>query len=181
MSPPFIHLRARSAYSLLQSAVHVKALVKLAAKHGMPALGIADANNLFGALEFSEAAAEVGVQPLIGCALEVRGENGAAGTLALFAQNAAGYAGLMRLSSAAYLESGAHEQPHVMLTRVCEMVGAPREGRGQPRHLRLCSDDGNSLAGAREEPRRHAGVVFDRQSGAGGSMSGERGMRGGAT
>ena len=120
MSPPFIHLRARSAYSLLQSAVHVKALVKLAAKHSMPALGIADANNLFGALEFSEAAAEVGVQPLIGCALEVRGENGAAGTLALFAQNAAGYAGLMRLSSAAYLESGSHEEPHVMLTRVCD-------------------------------------------------------------
>jgi DNA polymerase-3 subunit alpha len=52
MSQPFIHLRARSAYSLLQSAVQVKTLVKLAVKHGMPALGLTDANNLFGALEF---------------------------------------------------------------------------------------------------------------------------------
>ena len=34
MTQPFIHLRARSAYSLLQSAVQVKDLVKLAAKHG---------------------------------------------------------------------------------------------------------------------------------------------------
>jgi len=31
MSQPFIHLRARSAYSLLQSALQVKTLTKLAA------------------------------------------------------------------------------------------------------------------------------------------------------
>ncbi len=54
MTQPFIHLRARSAYSLLQSALQVKELAKLAVKHDMPALGLADANNLFGALEFSE-------------------------------------------------------------------------------------------------------------------------------
>ena len=119
MASPFIHLRARSAYSLLQSAVHVKALVKLAAKHGMPALGVADTNNLFGALEFSEAAAEAGVQPIVGCALDVRGENGVAGTLAVYAQNATGYAALMRLSSAAYLDSNSNEEPHVLLSRVC--------------------------------------------------------------
>ena len=43
MPQPFIHLRARSAYSLLQSAVHVKTLTKLAARHEMPALGLTDA------------------------------------------------------------------------------------------------------------------------------------------
>ena len=90
MPKPFIHLRARSAYSLLQSAVQVKSLAKLAAKLEMPALGLTDANNMFGALEFSEAAAELGIQPIVGVTLDVRGENGLAGTLALIAQNTDG-------------------------------------------------------------------------------------------
>ncbi|MBL8544025.1 MAG: DNA polymerase III subunit alpha [Hyphomonadaceae bacterium] len=118
MAAPFIHLRARSAYSLLQSAAQVKTLTKLAAKHDMPALGLTDANNLFGALEFSEAAAEAGVQPIVGMALDVRGEDGLAGVVALYAQNTAGYANLMRLSSRAYLD--AHDEPHVPLDLLLE-------------------------------------------------------------
>src|SRR5262245_31689736 len=120
MPQPFIHLRARSAYSLLQSAVHAKTLTKLAARHEMPALGLTDANNLFGALEFSEAASEAGVQPIIGLALDVRGETGVNGALALFAQNAAGYANLMRLSSAAYLDAASHDEPHVPFARLLD-------------------------------------------------------------
>ncbi len=118
MAQPFIHLRARSAYSLLQSAVQAKSLVKLAAKHDMPALGLTDSNNLFGALEFSEAAAEAGVQPIVGLSLAVKGEGGIDGALALFAQNATGYANLMRLSSAAFLDE--HDVPHVAFARVLQ-------------------------------------------------------------
>jgi DNA polymerase III subunit alpha len=114
---PFIHLRARSAYSLLQSALQIEDLGKLAAGHDMPALGLADSNNLFGALEFSEKFAGKGIQPIIGCALDVR-EEGVAGTLALYAQNAAGFANLMRLSSAAFLD--AEDEPHVALARALE-------------------------------------------------------------
>ena len=118
MSAPFIHLRARSAYSLLQSAIQVKSLVKLAAKHEMPALGLADSNNLFGALEFSEAAVEAGVQPIVGVSLCVKAEGGASGEVALFAQNAVGYGNLMQLSSAAYLETDNTDQPHIALGRL---------------------------------------------------------------
>ncbi|MCA8885076.1 MAG: DNA polymerase III subunit alpha, partial [Hyphomonadaceae bacterium] len=120
MAPPFIHLRARSAYSLLQSAIQVKALAKIAAKHDMPALALTDANNMFGALEFSESAAELGIQPIVGLALDVRGEHGLAGTLALLAQNGAGYANLMKLSSAAYLEAESHDDPNVPFARVLD-------------------------------------------------------------
>jgi DNA polymerase-3 subunit alpha len=123
MAQPFIHLRARSAYSLLQSAIQVKALTKLAAKLGMPALGLTDANNLFAALEFSEAAAEAGVQPIIGLALDVREPSGPAGMLALFAQNATGYANLMQLSSAAYLDTEGQDDPHVPFERVLAHAG----------------------------------------------------------
>ncbi|MEZ5994483.1 MAG: DNA polymerase III subunit alpha [Hyphomonadaceae bacterium] len=118
MPQPFIHLRARSAYSLLQSAVQVKKLAKLAASHDMPALGLTDANNLFGALEFSEAACEAGVQPIVGLTLDVRGQDGADGQIALIAQNAAGYANLMRLSSAAYLEADSHADPQVAFEKM---------------------------------------------------------------
>ena len=37
----------------------------------MPAVAITDTGNLFGALEFSEAMAEKGIQPIIGCTLKV--------------------------------------------------------------------------------------------------------------
>ena len=120
MAQPFIHLRARSAYSLLQSALQVKTLTKLAAAHDMPALALTDSNNLFGALEFSEAAAEAGVQPIVGIALDVRDEGGVAGTLALLAQNGEGYANLMRLSSTAFLDVQAHQEPHVSLSTLIE-------------------------------------------------------------
>ena len=68
---PFIHLRAHSAYSPLEGAVPVKKLAQLALDNGMPAVALTDSGNLFGALEFSEAAGEAGVQPIIGATMRV--------------------------------------------------------------------------------------------------------------
>ena len=75
----FIHLRVRSAYSLLEGAIKAGKVGKLAADAGMPAVAVADRVNLFGALEFSEAAKGAGVQPLIACALPVTGIGGKRG------------------------------------------------------------------------------------------------------
>ena len=52
----FVHLRVHSAYSLSEGAIRIGDLAKLCAKHDMPAVGVTDTNNLFGALEFSLAA-----------------------------------------------------------------------------------------------------------------------------
>jgi DNA polymerase-3 subunit alpha len=110
----FIHLRAHSAYSLLEGALPLAALLKLAEGDQQPALGIGDRNNLFGALEFSEKAADKGIQPIIGCALSVRftesadpsdTENAEVFSLALIAQNEEGYLNLLKLMSAAYLST----------------------------------------------------------------------------
>ena len=57
----FVHLRVRSAYSLLEGAIKAGKVATLAADAGMPAVGVADRANLFGALEFSEAAKGTGV------------------------------------------------------------------------------------------------------------------------
>ncbi|RMF39276.1 MAG: DNA polymerase III subunit alpha [Alphaproteobacteria bacterium] len=109
--PRFIHLRCHTAYSLLEGALQVKALVALARQDGMPAVAIADTHNLFGALEFSEAASAAGIQPIIGCQLDLAlgadpgGGRPVQAPMVLLAKDEAGYRNLMALSSAAWLES----------------------------------------------------------------------------
>ena len=125
-APAFIHLHVHSAYSLLEGALPIKALAKLAAADRQPALAITDRNNLFGALEFSEVLAAEGIQPIIGCALNIRfadaGDQKPAashrapahhGPLVLLAKDECGYHKLMRLSSLAFLEHSADGSPYV--------------------------------------------------------------------
>ena len=52
----FVHLHAHSAYSLSEGAIKADKLAALAAADGMPAVALTDTSNLFGALEFSQAA-----------------------------------------------------------------------------------------------------------------------------
>ena len=115
----FVHLRVRSAYSLLEGAIKAGSIGKLAAEAGMPAVAIADRANLFGALEFSQSLKEVGVQPIIGCALPVSGlgdgpaRGARAPTVVLLAQDQEGWANLMALSSLAYTGSVGAAEPVV--------------------------------------------------------------------
>ncbi len=67
----FIHLNCHSAFSLLEGALPITELIKRAVGDDMPAVGVTDTANLFGALEFSEKAATAGVQPIVGCKLPV--------------------------------------------------------------------------------------------------------------
>ena len=115
--PGFIHLHVHSAFSLLEGALQLETILKLAKDDHQPALGIADTGNLFGALEFSEKASKKGIQPLIGVELPVdfaaaeervseRGHIAWAGksSVVLMAQTEAGFANLSRLVSRSYLE-----------------------------------------------------------------------------
>ena len=63
-NPKFVHLKVHSAYSLLEGALPIAKLAKLAKAMNLPALGLTDTNNLFGALEFSEKLWGAGVQPI---------------------------------------------------------------------------------------------------------------------
>ena len=107
----FVHLRVHSAYSLLEGALHLKRIAALAAGDEQPAVAITDTANLFGALEFSEAAFGAGVQPLIGCTMPIRlserTRNGKRfvpiARLPLIAGCEAGFTSLQRLVSHAYL------------------------------------------------------------------------------
>ncbi len=126
--PGFVHLHVHSSYSLLQGALRIADLAKLAAADKMPALALTDTNNLFGALEFSEKLAGMGIQPIVGIELVVEfGDRPPArnrplvqedgrGSLVLLAASEAGYANLMALSSRAFLESPAAEGIHLPLS-----------------------------------------------------------------
>ena len=138
-APRFIHLKVHSAYSLLEGALPITKLAKLATAMNFPALGLTDTNNLFGALEFSEKLWGAGVQPIAGTTLDIDfGDNrdsGAsvlrtmsneprvkpAGKLALFAMNADGFANLMRLSKVLNFEPSPDEPAHVKIARLEEM------------------------------------------------------------
>ena len=125
----FVHLRCHSAFSLLEGALRIEQIVKYAKADGMPAVGISDTNNLFGALEFSEKAAKAGIQPIVGCQLEVDfadadPEAGNARERATLAAHAAmvfiaaterGYENLVELVSLAYLEHDGNVRPHIRL------------------------------------------------------------------
>jgi DNA polymerase-3 subunit alpha len=122
----FVHLRVRSAYSLLEGAIKADKIGELTAAAGMPAVALTDRANLFGALEFSVATKEAGVQPIVGLALPVSGIGEGLGdrwaktpTIVLLAQNEQGYLNLSELSSAAFLEIDPADEPHVAWEKVC--------------------------------------------------------------
>ncbi len=131
--PTFIHLRAHSAYSLAEGALHIKQMAGLAGDAGMPALAITDSGNLFGALEFSEALSDKGIQPIIGCALRVDFHATPLDTnaktirklppIALLAKDEQGYRNLMKLSSRAFLQTPETEAPHVSWALFEELSG----------------------------------------------------------
>ncbi|MCH8197747.1 MAG: DNA polymerase III subunit alpha [Proteobacteria bacterium] len=127
----FVHLRVHSAYSLLEGAIKIDELAALCRAHGMPAVAVTDTRNLFGALQFSLAAADAGVQPIIGCELAIApdkpgrrpGHLGAGGPggapepdkLVVLVQNEAGYRHLIKLLSQSYLDAEAGAVPWVAL------------------------------------------------------------------
>ncbi|MDD3374789.1 MAG: DNA polymerase III subunit alpha [Candidatus Omnitrophica bacterium] len=118
----FVHLHVHTQYSLLDGACRVKDLVQKAAEYRMPALGIADHGNMFGAITFYQTAVRLGVKPIIGCECYVApasrfdktpstGRRGMS-HLVLFAKDEEGYRHLMKLVSSAYLD-GFYYKPRI--------------------------------------------------------------------
>ena len=118
-APRFIHLRTHSEYSLLEGAMRLKKLPGMVRDAGMPAIALTDTNNMFAALEFSVGMADAGIQPIIGCQIDLQfvmqrpGERPKPpAPLVLLAQNEVGYENLMKLNSCLYLREGS-ELPYV--------------------------------------------------------------------
>jgi DNA polymerase-3 subunit alpha len=137
-APRYVHLKVHSAYSLLEGAITIPRLAKLAVGNGFPALGLTDTSNLFGALEFADKLADAGVQPIVGCSLRVdfgdTKANGPArpagsaarqlpGAMALIAVDAEGYQHLMKLASWAFFDPAEDDVPHLEIGRIGSVAG----------------------------------------------------------
>ena len=112
-TPTFIHLRTHTEYSLLEGALRLKKLSGMVSDMGMPAVAVTDTNNLFCALEFSEYASGAGVQPIVGCQVDVAFDVAAPGEqprapapVVLLAKDETGYEHLMKLNSCLYVDNG---------------------------------------------------------------------------
>lgn len=129
----FVHLHLHTHYSVLDGAIRIGEAVKKAAGFGMPALAMTDHGNLFGAVEFYQAAFEAGIRPIIGCELYVApgsrlerkagSARDAATHLTVLAESEAGYHNLVKLVSEAHL-SGFYYKPRVDK----ELLAAHSEG-----------------------------------------------------
>ncbi|HEY3636860.1 MAG TPA: DNA polymerase III subunit alpha [Rhizomicrobium sp.] len=163
----FVHLRVKSAYSLLEGAVRPKELADLAYAQAMAAVAVTDTNNLFGVYEISETLAKKGVQPIIGCLLSVDLDAAAApssgvvrekpASLPLLVQNEAGYRNLTKLLSAAYLGAAPGDWPHAtaaMLAEHAQGLIALTGGPGGPLNRLLVN--GQDEAAAALLDRLHA-------------------------
>ncbi|WP_373235715.1 DNA polymerase III subunit alpha [Cohaesibacter celericrescens] len=124
----FIHLHVHSAYSLLEGALPVGKLLKKTKGANMPAVAMTDTRNLFGALEFSQKATGDGIQPILGCQVEVDFQDGdLAGvghtdypTLVLIGATDVGWSNLVRLVSRSFMAPQDDQDPHVSMADVAE-------------------------------------------------------------
>jgi len=119
----FVHLHFHTKYSLLDGANTIEAVVDTADRYKMPALAITDHGNMFGVIEFYQAAMKKGIKPIIGCEAYIApkgrldkkdnyGIPNASFHIVLLASSNIGYKNLIKLVSEAHLE-GFYYRPRI--------------------------------------------------------------------
>ena len=104
MASPFVHLNLHSEYSLADSVLRIKPLVRQVAELGMPSVALTDQCNLFGLVKFYKAAMAAGVKPVAGVDLWLRNQEdeNRPDRLTLLVKDNQGYRNLTRLVSRSY-------------------------------------------------------------------------------
>ncbi|HBD22812.1 MAG TPA: DNA polymerase III subunit alpha, partial [Oceanospirillaceae bacterium] len=101
----FVHLRMHSEFSLSDSLVRIKPLMKALQAERMPAIALTDQSNMFGMIKFYKAAQAAGIKPLCGCDILLAPPAGSdlpVSRMTLLAMNAQGYLHLTELISMAF-------------------------------------------------------------------------------
>ena len=106
----FVHLRLHSEFSLNDSTVRLKPLVKAVEEGGMSAVALTDLNNVFALVKFYRLAMGAGIKPIFGAdvLLDNEEDDSAPFHLILLVQNEEGYLNLSRLISKSYTD-GQHK------------------------------------------------------------------------
>jgi DNA polymerase III subunit alpha len=120
MPEQFVHLHLHTDYSMLDGACDTTKLVDRVKELGMPAVAMTDHGNIFGAVEFANAAREKGVKPILGCELYIckkedhraAPEGDSYNHLIVLAENDEGYRNLVKIASEASL-NGFYYKPRI--------------------------------------------------------------------
>ena len=120
MSEQFVHLHLHTDFSMLDGACEIGKLVDRVKELDMPAVAMTDHGNIFGAVEFANAAKAAGVKPILGCELYVckkedhraAPEGDSYNHLIVLAENDEGYRNLVKVVSEASLH-GFYYKPRV--------------------------------------------------------------------
>lgn len=112
ISRDFVHLHVHSHYSTLDGIVTPQNLVSKAKKLGFSSLALTDHGNLFGAIQFYQAAKEAGIKPIMGMEAYITYDEPNSEQkirdnyhMILLAQNLTGWKNLIKLASRAALKN----------------------------------------------------------------------------
>jgi DNA polymerase-3 subunit alpha len=111
-TPAAVHLHAHSEYSLLDGACKIDAMAARAAELGQPALGLTDHGVMNGAVDLYKACKKHGIKPIVGLEAYLVDDRIAIkeqtryerNHITLLAENDTGFANLVKLTSAGFLE-----------------------------------------------------------------------------
>ncbi|MGB7587877.1 MAG: DNA polymerase III subunit alpha [Solirubrobacterales bacterium] len=111
-TPTAVHLHTHSEYSLLDGACKIDAMAARAAELGQPALGLTDHGVMNGAVDLYKACGKHGIKPIVGLEAYFVDDRKAIreqpryerNHLTLLAENDIGFANLVKLTSASFLE-----------------------------------------------------------------------------
>jgi DNA polymerase III subunit alpha len=128
-----VHLHAHSEYSLLDGACKIDAMAARAAQLGQPALGLTDHGVMNGAIDLYKACHKHGIKPIVGLEAYLVDDRNAVkeqtryerNHLTLLAENDKGFANLVQLTSAGFLEGFSRGKANVdmeLLARHAEGV-----------------------------------------------------------
>jgi DNA polymerase III subunit alpha len=122
MANHFAHLHLHSDYSLLDGGNAVDELCKRVKALGMDAVAVTDHGNLFGAVQFYNAAKDAGIKPILGIEAyvapksrtfkETTGVADGGFHLVMLAENNQGWSNLLKLSSDAFI-NGFYYKPRM--------------------------------------------------------------------
>jgi DNA polymerase III subunit alpha len=128
VSSTAVHLHAHSEYSLLDGACKIDAMAARAAELGQPALGLTDHGVMNGAIDLYKACGRHGIKPIVGLEAYLVEDVAAIkekpkyerNHLTLLAENDAGFANLVKLTSAGFLEGFSRGKANVDMELLAE-------------------------------------------------------------
>ncbi|HEX6687534.1 MAG TPA: DNA polymerase III subunit alpha [Solirubrobacterales bacterium] len=131
-TPAAVHLHAHSEYSLLDGACKIDAMAARAAELGQPALGLTDHGVMNGAVDLYKACQKHGIKPIAGLEAYLVDDvktikekpKYERNHLTLLAESDAGFANLVKLTSAGFLEGFSRGKANVDM----EMLAAHADG-----------------------------------------------------